>query len=386
MPDFNQILSSMIGHLRESKSKLSDFTPTSVTFQIFSAVASVIDQIYFSIESAKKQAYVTTATEKGLDAKGKDLGVPRKEATPARWTFTFSKNQPALQKIEIPKDTVISTIPHPGLEPIVFLTTEDTFLPYGTQEVTVPAVCKKAGSAGNIPVGSQLLIGSSLVGIDRVELRSTDNGLYATDTETDEAYRMRLLGALASKAQGTVAWYEQEAMAVPGVQFARVVPQGRGPGTVDVYIVPSSKDIPLQELIEEVTDRIDAGRIITDDAKVFGPTLSYVNLTVNIQVAPEYAGADEEQTVDAELTAELEGSPQGSVKIEDKVRQALEEYINSLGIGGGPYGTFFHARAQAVALSVPGVLNVVPVTPPPEDITFKPQQLPQAGIITVNRV
>ena len=364
MPDSNQILSSMISYLQDKKSKLSDFTPTSTLFQILSAIASVIDQIYFSIENAQKQAYVSTATASGLDAKGEDLGVVRKGATAAQWIFTFTKKQSSAQEFTIPKGTLITTLPSPGQEPIVFATDDNVVLPVASLAVSVSATCRTLGSSGNISAGTQLLIGSSVPGIDGVLLESLDGGTYGNEVETDDAYRERLLKALASRAQGTVTWYEQTALSVPGVQLARVVPQGRGPGTVDIYVVPSDETIPLAELIKNVTELIDAGRIITDDAKVFGPTLINVDLMVNIQVAVEYAEAN----------------------VEEQVRLALTQYINSLGIGGGTYGTLYQARAQAVDLSVPGVLNIVPVNPPPTDIAFQPYQLPRAGTITVNRV
>ncbi|GIM47046.1 tail protein [Collibacillus ludicampi] len=362
MPTFQQILASMIQWLQNAGSKLTDFTPTSIVGQILSAIASVIDQIYYAIQNAQNQANISTASGAGLDAKGADVGVPRKQATPARWYFTFIKNQASSQQITIPQGTIITTIPGPNQPPITFATDTNTYLPVGTLSVTVSATCQTPGSIGNIAPNTPLLVGSAVPGIDGVQLQSLANGTYGTDTETDDAYRQRLLAALASKAQGTLTWYQQTALSVVGVQSVKVVPQGRGPGTVDIYIVGIGNTLPSPALIGQVQSTIDAGRIITDDAKVFSPTPYTINQTINIKVAQGY---------DLTQTA-------------NQVQQAITNYINGLGIGGGSLGALYQAQVNAVALSVPGVVNILqPATPQP-DITFNPFQLPQAGTVTVN--
>lgn len=362
MPTFQQILQAMITYLQTAGSKLTDFTPTSILGQILSAIASVIDQIYFSIQQAQNQAYISTATGTGLDSKGKDLGVPRKQATPAVWYFTFIKNQASSQQISIPQGTAITTIPAPGQSPITFKTNAASYLPAGTLNVVVAATCQTTGSIGNLAPNTPLLIGSATPGIDGVQLQNLNNGTYGTDIETDTAYRARLLAALASKAQGTVTWYQQTALSVVGVSAVKVVPQGRGAGTVDIYIVGTNNALPSASLITSVQAVIDAGRVITDDAKVFAPTAYTANETLTIKVAAGY---------DLTQTSML-------------VQTAITNYINGLGIGGGTLGALYQSQVNAVALSISGVVNIlIPATPQP-DITFSAFQLPQAGTVTIN--
>jgi uncharacterized phage protein gp47/JayE len=357
--NFSQILQAMVTSLQNAKSKLTDFTQTSVIYQILSAVASIVDQIYYSITNAQNQAYVKTASGSGLDAKGADLKVPRKQPTNSQWIFTFTKNTVSTQQINIPAGTLITTIPQQGQSPITFATGIASYLPAGSTNVNIPATCSQAGSIGNISTQIPLLVGSPVTGIDGVQLNSLTGGIYGTDTEGDEPYRSRLLNALASKAQGTVAWYQSTATSVTGVQSATVYPLNRGGGTVDIYIVGTNNSIPSSTLIGQVQAAIDAGRIITDDAKVFGPTLYTVNETITIKVDPNY-------DVAATGTA---------------VQTAITNFINNLSIGGGTVGALYQSKVLAVALGVAGVLNATTTN---TDITFTTFQLPQAGTITVN--
>lgn len=357
---FSQIFAAMVAYIQGVSTKITDFTSTSIIGQILSAIASVIDEIYFSITNAQNQAYISTASGTGLDNKGADYGVPRKQATAAQWFFTFVKNQVSTSNIDIPAGTIITTIPQPNQAPITFTTLTDTYLPVGSLNVNVLAECQTTGSIGNIASGTSLLIGSPTPGIDGVQLQSLTNGTYGLDIETDSAYQSRLLIALQSKAQSTKTWYLQTAESVVGVQSALVNPQGRGAGTVDIYIVGTNNTIPSSTLIASVQSVIDAGRVITDDAKVFAPTPVTVNETITIKVA---AGVDPVATGNA-------------------VKTVITNYINNLGIGGGSSGVLYQSQFIAVALSVANVINATQTGQ--SDITFSTFQLPQAGTITIN--
>lgn len=356
---FQDAYNNMVNYLKTAGSKITDFTSTSVAGQFISAIASVFDQIDYSTTSAVNQAYINTAIGTGLDSKGKDVGVSRKPATAAQWYFSFTKNQVSMQQIAIPQDTVITTIPSPGQSPITFKTNATAYLPAGTLNVTVAATCKTTGIVGNIATNTPLLIGSATPGIDGVNLPNLTNGTYGTDIETDTAYRARLLVALASKAQGTLTWYQQTALGVIGVYAVKVNAQGRGAGTVDIYIIGTNNALPSAGLITSVQAAIDAGRVITDDAKVFAPTAFTVNETLSIKVA---AGYDLTQT--------------GNL-----VQTAITNYINALGIGGGTSGAMYQSQVIAQALAVAGVLNATTAN---ADLTFSTFQLPQAGTVTIN--
>lgn len=366
MPTFRQILASMTSYLQGLGSKLTDFTPTSVLYQILASIASVIDQIYFSIDNATKQAYIHSSTGEGLDAKGQDLGIARKQPTQAVWVFTFTKKQGSAQQIPIPKGTVITTLPRPGLAPITFKVDADSFLPTGTLQVDVKATCQTPGSIGNLAPQTPLLIGSATPGIDGVVLlqENMNIGTPGIDLEEDQPYRERLIAGLASKAQGTKTWYEQTVLSVEGVQTVKVVPQGRGAGTVDVYIVGSNNTTPSPDLLGKVQRAVDAGRIITDDAKILPPLTRTID--VNITIKP-----------DAEANLEF---------YRGQVQEAIRKYVNKLGIGGGVIGALYLNQLIRIALEVEGVVDVLHIDLGEEQqssVVFSPFQLPQAGVIHV---
>lgn len=363
-PTFQQIVDNMVASLKASNSQLTDFTATSVVYQILQAVSAQIDQVYYAKDQSDAQANVWSAAGPGLDAKGQDYSLPRKQATPAILQFQFIKNVVSTSPITIPAGTVITTIPQPSAAPVTYKTNADSFLPAGTATVNIKATAQTAGTVGNIAPNTPVLIGSALPGIDGVSLPNWTNATMGTDIETDDNYRSRLLDGLASKAQGTKAWYEGQATSVTGIVSAKVLPQNRGAGTVDIYIVGTGNTIPSTALINQVQDQIDANRVITDDAKVFPPTELSVSWTITVKVA---AGTD--------LAAAA-----------TQIQAAIVDYINGLGIGAGDLGMIYGAQINAVALSVPGSLTVVPEATPLADISVAGTQLPttDSSHITVN--
>lgn len=361
--NFQAALTQMVTYLQGIGSKITDFTKTSVINQILSSVATVNDSLDYSITVAANNAFVSTADDTGLDKKGLDLNVPRKLATPSIWSFNFVKNQISGMDVNIPQGTIITSIPQPGISPVTFATNVPIVLTAGQMTVAALATCQSPGVGGNIAPGTPLVIGSAVPGMDGVTLTTLVGGTVGVDKEATEPYRARLLAAPASKAQGTIAWYTQTALGVTGVNSAKVNPQGRGAGTVDVFVVGVGNSLPSSPLIAAVQAAIDAGRIITDDAQVFAPTAYAVTNALNIKVATGY-----------DLTATA-----------TSVKNAVAAYINGLGIGGGNFGALYQSQVAAVALNVPGVLNVPPLATPLADIVFSSFQLPQTttGDITV---
>jgi uncharacterized phage protein gp47/JayE len=362
---FNNVLNTMISSIQSGLQsigkKITDFSSSSVIGVILAAIASAIDELNTAISVAQQQAYLKTATGTNLDNKAADFGITRKQATYAKWTFVATKQSPSTQVITIPAGSVITTVPSPNQPPITFTVDTDTQLPVGSTSVNIPVTCQQAGSIGNIATGTQLLWGSAVPGIDGVQFVDSSTGIPGIDTETDDQLRARALNSFRGLSISTADWYKSTAESVTGVQSALVVPQGRGPGTVDIYIVSTNNTIPSSTLISTVQSVIDAGRVITDDAKVFAPSPITINVTMSIKASNGY---------DPNAVAQ-------------QVQQAITNYINNLGIGGGPNGVLYVSQLQAVALGVTGVANAPAPTTPTSDIAFTSSQLPIAGTITV---
>ncbi|MCF8566920.1 baseplate J/gp47 family protein [Alicyclobacillus tolerans] len=359
---FSTALQTMISSIQTGlaaiSKKLTDYSSNSVIGVILAAIASAIDELNTAISTAQLQAYLKTATGTNLDNKAADFGIVRKQATAAQWVFVATKQVVSAQAITIPAGSLATTVPTSTQDAITYTVNADTVLPIGSTTVNINVTCTQAGSIGNIATGTQLLWGSAVPGIDGVEFDSTTGGIAGIDTETDDQLRARALAAFQGLSISTQAWYQSTAEGVTGVSSALVVPQGRGPGTVDIYIVGQNNTVPDTTLISSVQSVIDAGRVITDDAKVFAPSPVTVNGAMTITTATGY-----------DHTA-----------VATQVQTNLVNYINGLGIGGGSTNLLPAAQWVAIAMGTAGVENASTTF---TDTTFTSDQLPQAGTITV---
>lgn len=360
---FDDVLNSMVTSIQSGLQaigkKITDFSSSSVIGVILASIASAIDELNTAIQTAQSQAYLSTASDVNLDAKAADFGITRKQATYAQWTFVATKQTPSTQIITIPAGSVITTVPSPNQDPITFTVNQDTQLPIGSTSVNINVTCQQAGTVGNIAPGTQLLWASAVPGIDGVQFNSTTGGIPAIDTESDDSLRARALAAFKGLSTGTVAFYQSQAESVVGVQSATVIPQNRGPGTVDIFLVATNNAIPSSTLISQVQSVIDASRPITDDAKCFAPTPIPINASLTITTLSGY---------DHAATAA-------------QVQTNIVNYINNLGIGGGTTGMLPAAQLVAIAMGTAGVQNATTTF---TDMTFQPNQLPQVGTITVS--
>lgn len=338
-------------------SKLPNLIVGDPLYVLLSAVSVAVDTNAYAIYMARQAANISTATGSDLDNKAADYGVTRKPAEAASKAFTFIKLTPSVGPTTIVKGSLISTLPDSSGTVITFVTTEDGVLPAGQTQVSVNATCQTSGKVGNLSANTPLLVSSAIPGIDGVQL--TENITNGIDLESDDSLRARTLAAFASLATGTLDWYEQTALKVTGIQSATVVPQNRGPGTVDVFVVGENNTIPSTDLQVQVQSALNAGRPITDDAKEQTPTALIVNTTTQIHLLSGY---------DTTITSTA-------------VQVAQTKYINGLGTGAGTVGYIYASQLISVATSVQGVANATTTF---IDTPVSQYQLPQAGTITVN--
>ena len=356
------IMASLVAYLQNTAnwpngiSLLTDFTPGSVVFTLLAAVSVGIDSIGQAIFMCRNAAYVITATGQDLDNKVEDYGLTRNPAVPATGTMSFAANNAAAFNISIPAGTLVSTVPTSASPAIVYATQSDATLLAGQTSVAVAVTAQLVGSASNIAAGTQLLLASMAPGIDTVTLSASITS--GADAETDAALRARGLLAFQALAHGTIASYQAIVEAVPGVASAVVVPENRGPGTVDIFIEGPGNSIPSANILAEAQLAINAQCIATDNVEVLAPTQVTIAASVAIHLAAGF---------DPTATSAL-------------VSTAVQNFITGLGVGAGVYGFVYASHIVATALSVPGVLNATTVF---TDTAVTAQQLPVAGAITV---
>ena len=240
---------------------------------------------------------------------------------------------------------------------VSFETTEKATLAKGETYVDVQASAVEAGASGNAIAGAIHLMSVYPVGITQCTNPEAFSG--GSDEESDEKLRERVLESYKRLPNGAnAAFYEREAMRVPGVAAARAVGRARGIGTVDVYVT-SQSGTPEDEMLEQIEQSLQKKREIAVDVKVKAP---------------------EKKTVDvrAELTAKQGWTAQEAA---EAVEAALEAYCTGERLGENVYT----AKLCAILYGTEGVENCH-LLEPDADVTVDATELPVLGTVTITEI
>jgi len=207
--------------------------------------------IQFTLQNLLQIFFVQTSYGQYLDYLGQVRGVTRLPATLSTGKVKFT-GQPGTV---INAGTRVSTQSSANSSAIIFETTESGVI-NEQGELTVSTVCTEAGTIGNVPTGTIVLMVEPVEGVTSVTNPEPFTG--GTDIEDDDAFRERILDAWRLPAtSGNKAHYKLWAREVPGVGDAKVFPLWDGPGTVKVVIVDGNKRAASPELLAAVTDHIE---------------------------------------------------------------------------------------------------------------------------------
>jgi uncharacterized phage protein gp47/JayE len=329
---------------------------------------------YGYIDWISQQAVPWTATDEYLAGWAALKRVFRKAATTTMGTVTFSTAAPAT---DIPAGTAISRS-----DGVQFVTSADT--PVSGASVTVPITAVVAGSSGNFASDTGFVLANPINGVAAQSTASAQL-VAGTDTETDDAFRTRMLGVYAAPPQGGDRQdYIEWALAIPSVTRAWVS-NSAGAGTVSVYF--------MMDVAEAAYDGFPQGSngVATNeprDTTATGDQLTVANALFPLQpvTALVYALAPAATPVNftvADLGAANTTPNQGLITT------ALEQMFAALGQVGGTVnpatgaawpGIEPDAWYSAIA-AVPG-LTGFKVTTPSALITPSAGQLFTLGTIT----
>ena len=233
-------------------------------------VAAQIYALYVQADWVARQCFPQTALGDYLDKHAQLRGLERRDAVAAVGVLRFSVPSAPDTDLSIPAGTVCLTA----------------------------AQAVEAGAAGNAAAGTIRAMAVAPVGVSQVTNPEAFTG--GADVEDDEALRARVLETFRRMPNGAnAAFYEQEALSFPEVAAASVVPRPRGVGTVDV-VIATAAGLPDSELLEAVTDHLEAKREIAVELQVKAPTARQMDVTV--QVAAR-AGADSAAVIQAVKSA-----------------------------------------------------------------------------------
>lgn len=253
--------------------------------------AGIASGIYGDQKKINDDTYIQSARSDALDKRGADLGLPRLPATFSHSEqVRFSGSAGSI----IPAGTILRYSP----SGVLYQTDAQYVIDFGGT-VYGSVTAQVTGQIGNILAPDTLDLISPPGGVAQAAtlILSLSDG---SDVESDDSYKTRLLNRFQRPPAGGNQYdYPQFAFkadsAVRSVMIRRF---GRGLGTVDIYITTGTTDIdtavtngqaivriPSQLVIDTVQAYYEENAPLTDCPKVFAPTETNVNVTVNVDLA-----------------------------------------------------------------------------------------------------
>ena len=241
------------------------------------------------------------------------------------------------------------------LDGVTFSTAADA--PVSASGLATPTiVASEPGAAGNTAVGSVLVLGSAVTGVQSQGSAGAATAIGA-DIEDPLAFRTRMLTAYAQPPRGgDVSDYVAWAEAVPGVTRAWVAPQGMGPGTVNVYFMEDAAEA-AKGGFPQGTNGVAAGE--TRDVTATGDQLqvaNYIFARCNVN-ALVYGCAPAPNTVSLTIT----GLATAGAAVQAAIQAAVAAVFLDIGSPGGARltngllaGVIELSAIEAAIQSVPG--------------------------------
>lgn len=268
-------------------------------------LAGEVYRLRTSADFVLRQIFPTTAVGEYLDRHAAQRGLERKPAAKARVYLYFYRADGAEGAITIPEGTQVCTYNTSKR----FVTVEETTIAASSSRAGVTVEAVEEGASYNVLGGTITVIVTPIAGVGRVY-----NGTLATggaDVESDDELRERVLDSYRHISNGTnIPYYKSLAMSVGGVSSAGVIGRVRGNGTVNVYVCGDATPVSAA-VLAEVQSLLDQGRELNVSAIAYNASMIEINLQILLSVEDGYEFDD----------------------VADEVREKVERYIESLGIG-----------------------------------------------------
>lgn len=376
MIDFTQytyqnLLQTMLGRVPDTYDK-RDTAPIPTAL---GPAAFVIEGFYLTLNQVQQQAFVQTASGQSLDYLAVIAGLTRYPASAAVRLGVFNA--------AVAVGARFSTIN--GENSINFAVT-------GSATVSEPEegfyyyqlTAETAGTIGNEYTGPILPI-TAIPGLTSAQI--TDILVPGDDTETDEAFRERIIEALNERPfGGNIAAYKQYVGGLDGVGAVQVYPTWNGGGTVKLSVLGSDWLPASPTLVENVQNAVDPPpnqglglgmAPIGAQVTVVSPTELTVNVSATVTLASGYEIGQVQAPIEAAIEAYLL-----------TIRQAWADNTSSTSVVYA--ADVYVARITAAIVGVTGVVNAtnVQLNGGTADLTLTEngttQQVPVIGTVSLN--
>lgn len=340
-----------------------------------SPAAYALAGFYLSLDQVQRAAFVQTAVGDGLDMLAVIGGLTRYPASAAVRLGIFNT--------AVPIGARFSTIN--GTNSINFAVTAAATVSEPEEGFTYyQLTAETAGTIGNEYTGPILPI-TTIPGLTSAQI--TDILVPGDDTETDDAFRERLIEALNNRPfGGNIADYRQNVLAIDGVGGVQVYPTWNGGGTVKLSVLGADFLPASPTLVENVQNAIDPPpnqglglglAPIGAKVTVAAPTELTVNVSATLMLAAGYAIGQVQEPVEQAIEAYLLS-----------VRQEWDTNTSSTAVSYA--ADVYVARITAAIVGVTGVVNAtnVQLNGGTADLilteTGETQQVPVIGTVTLN--
>ena len=340
-----------------------------------SPAAYALAGFYLSLDQVQRAAFVQTAVGDGLDMLAVIGGLTRYPASAAVRLGIFNT--------AVPIGARFSTIN--GTNSINFAVTAAATVSEPEEGFTYyQLTAETPGTIGNEYTGPILPI-TTIPGLTSAQI--TDILVPGDDTETDDAFRERLIEALNNRPfGGNIADYRQNVLAIDGVGGVQVYPTWNGGGTVKLSVLGADFLPASPTLVENVQNAIDPPpnqglglglAPIGAKVTVAAPTELTVNVSATLMLAAGYAIGQVQEPVEQAIEAYLLS-----------VRQEWD--TNTSSTAASYAADVYVARITAAIVGVTGVVNAtnVQLNGGTADLilteTGETQQAPVIGTVTLS--
>lgn len=316
---YEEILARMQAEYRAlAGGDADDASDIGIRLKVLAGEAALLAE---NLEELKKQAFPQTAQGGALTLHAQQRGIVRKPAGKAFGTLRFGRDAPLWYDSPIPAGTVCAS-PGGGAR---YATTEDAVLKAGELIVEVPACAELGGRGGNASANSVTVLVTPPEGI--VTVKNPLPFVGGTDEESDENLRERLFLSYRNIPNGTnAAFYREQAMQVPEIRSASVIPCENGAGTVGIYCAAAG-GAPPAEVLQALADTLNDLREITVQVAVHPCETVAVKIYAIVIARDGYTAA----------------------QVKESCEEALKGYFASLSIGdamllAGAGNALYHAE------------------------------------------
>lgn len=340
-----------------------------------SPAAYALAGFYLSLDQVQRSAFIQTAVGESLDMLAVIGGLTRYPASAAVRLGVFNAS--------VPIGARFSTIN--GTNSINFAVTAAATVEEPEEGFTYyQLTAETAGTIGNEYTGPILPI-TTIPGLTSAQI--TDILVPGDDTETDDAFRERLIEALNNRPfGGNIADYRQNVLAIDGVGGVQVYPTWNGGGTVKLSVLGADFLPASPTLVENVQNAIDPPpnqglglglAPIGAKVTVAAPTELTVNVSATLMLAAGYAIGQVQEPVEQAIEAYLLS-----------VRQEWDTNTSSTAVSYA--ADVYVARITAAIVGVTGVVNAtnVQLNGGTADLilteTGETQQVPVIGTVTLS--